>query len=213
MIYYVHEFLHSNVDIYPYIQSANLPVRCGMTCTGTVSTTMNFICCSVVSESGQEDVSGFNLSVEGSATAGSGTRTHILSVRPKTTFNSITNRIKLAMQSLEILAGLNPIYWELCLGQAISGTTTFNDVNATYSAFEYNTAGTISGSPSIVIASGYVGASAGSRTQESYRFPERFPISLDSAGVVRALGTLTLIATGIGGTSAMRAAFNWKEMR
>ena len=51
-IIYCHEFLHSNLVDYPYIQTANLPVRVGMTCTGTVSTTIRFICSAVVSEGG-----------------------------------------------------------------------------------------------------------------------------------------------------------------
>ena len=39
MIVYAHEFNHANLIAYPYIQTANLPVRCGMTSTATVSTT------------------------------------------------------------------------------------------------------------------------------------------------------------------------------
>lgn len=212
-VYYVHQFTHSNIQIYPYIQSANLPIRCGMTCTGTVSTTMNFICSSVLSESGQEDVNGINFSVEGTGTAGNGTRAHLLSLRPKTTFNGITNRVRIAFESVDVLAGANPIYWELCLGQAISGTTAFNDVNGTYSAFEFNTLGSISGSPTIVIASGYVGTGAASRQAVSKAINSKYPITLDVAGSVRSLGTLSMIATGITNTSASRVAFNWKEVR
>lgn len=87
-----HAFNNANVLAKPYIQTANLPISAGMTCTGTVSTTMEFTCCSVISEGGQEDVGGFPFSAEGTVTAGSGAPTHILSVRPKTTFNSIANR-------------------------------------------------------------------------------------------------------------------------
>lgn len=213
-IWFVHEFLNANVLATPYIQTANLPIRAGMTCTGTVSTTMRFICCSVSSSGGQEDPSGYAFTVVGSGTAGNGTRAHILSVRPKTTFNSIGNRIKFVLDSIDlIVTGNNSVLWELCLGQAISGTTTFNDVNATYSAFEYNTAGTISGSPTLVSISGFVASAAVIRNAVSYRLSNRYPITLDAAGAVRAMGTLSLIATGIGATSACQAAFNWREIR
>lgn len=213
-IIYVHQFLHSNRIANPYIQTANLPIRCGMTCTGTVSTTMNFICASVNSEGGQEDVAGNTFSIEGTVTAASGARTHILSVRPKTTFNSITNRAKFQLESIDILVtGINPVEWELCLGDVITGTTTFNDVNTTYSAFEYNTAGTTSGTPSIVIAQGYVAASASVKSVTSAKLSQKYPITLDAAGAVRSLGTLTLLVSGIGGTSATRASFNWREVR
>lgn len=209
-----HEFKNANVLVEPYIQTANLPISAGMTCTGTVSTSMRFTCCSVLSEGGQEDVGGFHFSQEGTATAGNGTRTHILSVRPKTTFNSIVNRSKFVFESIELLVtGNSPVKWELVLGQAISGTTTFNDVNATYSAFEYNTLGTISGSPSLVIDSGYVAASAQAKGSSASVTPMKYPITLDTAGAVRAMGTLSLLVTGIGATSACRASMNWKELR
>jgi len=212
----VHQFTDANVFSSPYFQTANLPIRVGMTCTGTVSATMNFTCCSVVSEGGlaPREAEGFTFAAEGTVTASSGARTHILSVRPKTTFNSIVNRSKFIPETLTMLVtGVNPVLWELCLGQAISGTTAFNDVNATYSGFEYNTAGTISGSPAIVIASGYVGASATANGAVQTELVSRFPITLDVAGAVRALGTLSVIVTGIGGTSATRSSLNWRELR
>ena len=49
-IVYCHEFDHANSASYPYIQNASLPIRVGMSCTGTVSTTMWFNCATVLSE-------------------------------------------------------------------------------------------------------------------------------------------------------------------
>jgi hypothetical protein len=211
---YCHEFLHANEADFPYLQTASLPIICGMTCTDTVSTTMYLICATVRSEGGSNTNNGFTFSSEGTVTAGSGARTHILSVRPKTTFNSIANREKFDVESIEILVTGNvPVLWELCLGQAISGTVTFNDVNTTYSAFEYNTAGTISGNPAIVIAAGYVAATAVVSVSVNREFNNRYPITLNVAGAVRSLGTLTLLVTGIGGTSATRATINHRELR
>ena len=217
VVYYVHQFIHSNIINGPYIQTANLPIRCGMTCTGTVSTTMNFICSSVISEGGIDELRGRSFGIEGTATAGSGTRTHILSVRPKTTFNTFTNRTKFELDNINILVtGTSPIFWEICLGQAISGTTTFNDVNTTYSSIEYNTVGLINGSPTLVISNGYCGAGTSmsvSVEKDITGTGTRFPLTLDYAGVVRIMGTLSLLVTGIGATSACRATFNWREIR
>ena len=214
VIIYCHEFLHANIVSTPYIYTANLPVRCGMTCTATVSTTMRFICCAVVSEGGMDETIGYEFAQEGTATAASGARTHVLSIRPKLLFNGLTNRTKMAFIEVNALVtGNNPIYWELVLGQAISGTTTFNDVNSTYSGMEYNTAGTISGSPAIVVDSGYVAASNQSKGAEGRVLTSRYPITLDAAGAVRALGTISIIATGIGASSAMRVAGKFKEIR
>jgi hypothetical protein len=214
LVVYTHEFVHANLVASPYVATANLPVRCGMTCSGTVSTTMNFICCSVISEGGQDDATGYAFSQQGTVTAESGTDTHILSVQPKTTFNSIANRSKFVLESVDItVTGSNPVLWKLVLGQAISGTTDFIDANATYSAIEYNILGTLSDSPAIVIAQGYVAASAQSKTASSTRVPFKYPITLNAAGAARVNGRLSVIVQGIGGTSATRCVLNWKEIR
>lgn len=41
----------------------------------------------------------------------------------------------------------------------------------------------------------------------------RYPITLDVAGAVRDLGTLTMLVTAYSGTSATRCVFNWREIR
>lgn len=214
VVVYAHEFLAANSAASPYIQSANLPIRAGMTCTGTVSATMNFICATVQSEGGSESPRGQTFTIEGATTAGNGSRTHILSVRPKTTFNSITNRIDFVLDKVDIVVtGNSPVLWELCIGQAITGTTTYSDVNGTYSAFAYNTAGTISGSPALVIDAGYCAATAVSSQAATFDALAGYPISLDAAGAVRALGTLSVIVTGIGAASACRVSLGWREVR
>ncbi len=213
-IYYVHQFLHSNLVLTPYIQSANLPIRCGMVATGSVSTTMNFLCSTVISEGGQDEVAGYSFVAEGTVTAASGSRTHVLSVRPKTTFNSITNRSRFILEQIDILVtGNNPILWELCLGQAITGTTTFNDANTTYSAAEFNTAGTISGSPTIVMENGYVASNNATKASTQIKINPKYPITLDAAGLSRLMGTVSVLVTGVGGTSAVRVSLGWREIR
>lgn len=214
IVHYVHEFNHANSVVQPYVQTANLPVRSGMTCTGTVSTTMHFTCSSVISEGGQGGaVEGFTFATEGSATAGSGARTHVLSIRPRTTFNSIANRAKFILEGVSVMVtGANPVLWELCLGQATT-TPSYANVNTTYSTMDADSTGTISGSPTIVIGSGYTAASGAVNGATIAAFTNRFPITLDAAGAVRALGTLSVIATGIGGASACRISLLWREIR
>ena len=112
-----------------------------------------------------------------------------------------------------LVTGASPVYWELCLGQAISGTTTYTDNNTTYSGVEYNTAGTLSGAAAIVIDSGWVAASATVKSSTKVDIETKYPITLDAAGVARSLGTLSVVVTGIGGSSACRVAVQWKELR
>lgn len=213
-VVYCHEFNHANVVSSPYVQTASLPIRAGMRCTGTVTASMNFVCCSVIVEGGQPDDEGCHFTTEGTVTAGSGARTHILSLRPKTTIGGLANRGRFILESVSLLVtGTNPVLWELAIGQGISGTTAFNDVNTTYSAMEYNTLGTISGSPTIVADSGYVSASNQVKVVVSPLMETHYPITLDAAGAVRSLGTISILVTGIGGSSTCRCSLGWVEVR
>lgn len=215
-VIYAHEFKHANLIAYPYIQTANLPVRCGMTCSGTVSTTMNFICSAVISEGGSEDINvyGYTFAQDSGSVSVTTGGTHIMSLRPRTTFNSITNRSRVAFIDVEIFnAGNQAVQWQLCLGQAISGTTTYNNVNTSYSSSEYNVAGTLSGSPSIIIDGGYIPASGSQKTMVNTAVISRYPITLDAAGAVRAIGTITLKAISLSGTQTCYAGLKFREIR
>jgi hypothetical protein len=215
-VIYAHEFKHANLIAYPYIQTANLPVRCGMTCSGTVSTTMNFICSAVISEGGSEDINvyGYTFAQDSGSVSVTTGGTHIMSLRPRTTFNSITNRSRVAFIDVEIFnAGNQAVQWQLCLGQAISGTTTYNNVNTSYSSSEYNVVGTLSGSPSIIIDGGYIPASGSQKTMVNTAVISRYPITLDAAGAVRAMGTLTLKAISLSGTQICYAGLKFREIR
>jgi hypothetical protein len=215
-IVYVHQFNCANVLAFPYAQSMNLPVQCGMTCSGTVTTTMRFVCASVISEGGDLDPAGVKVSQPSpTITAGSGTRTHIMSFRPKTTFNGIPNRTNFELANVDglVTTGSNPIYWELCIGQAITGTAAYQNVNTAYSAIEYTPTGTVTGPPALVLTSGYINAAAQARGQISKDLGVRQPLSLNASGQTRLLGTMSLVVTGIGGTSPVQFALNWKEIR
>lgn len=213
-IVYVHEFTHANKIAETYIQTANLPVRCGMTCSTVSSTTMRYICCSILSEGGETDLGGYNFTQEGAAVAASGVRTHILSLRPKLLFNGLSNRVKFIPEAVDVLVtGSNPVMWELCLGQAISGTTVFGDVNSSYSSIEYNILGTASGNPAIVIASGYCASTNQVKQSTGKSVANRYPLTLSALGSHRSLGTLSLLVTGLGGSSACRASVEWRELR
>lgn len=222
VIYYVHEFRNANNLSVPYMQTATLPIQMLVTATSTASTkTAFFKCAASQTEGGNLSEFGFMFSTpEQTISAASGSRTHLLSLRPKTTFNGITNRELFQLLGLNMLAtGVNPVYWELCIGATLTGTS-WADVNTTNSAFEYTTAGTFSNlTGGLVIMSGYIsGAGSGLNppTVTSININPleiKYPISLNRAGAVRTMGTLTLLVSGIGGASATRASFNFKEIR
>lgn len=212
-ISYAHEFRHANDgDQYPYFANANLPVRVGMSSSATVSDSLYFICSAVISEGGQEIVSGFPFSALATVTAANATDTHLLSLQPRTTFNSQINRTKFVLESIDItVTGASPVIWKLCVGQELTGASTSN-VNATYSAMQTVT-GTLSGSPAMVINQGVIPATAQVKSGLSKSTTVRVPITLDHEGAVRDLGRLTLLVQGIGGTSVTYGVLNWIEIR
>lgn len=213
-IVWCHQFAHANVDSFPYIQDANLPLRAGVEATAAtvVDSDMLFICYCVLSRGGEDDVLGYDFSAEGAVTAANGTQTHLISIRPKALFNGFTNRTKILAVHIDILVtGSSPVLWELCIGQALTAPT-YTDVNATYSTVEVETAGTLSGAPGIVLAKGYCSSSAQVKGAIESSLRGKYPLTLDLAGVARDMGTLTLLVTGLGGTSACRGGITWVEI-
>jgi len=196
---------------------ANLPIQALLTTTETASVTqMFFKCAAVASEGGFANDIGRTLSTpEGTVTAASGARTHILSLRPATTFNNFVNRTHCRLENLAVIAtGTNPILWELVMGATFSAAPTFAAVNSAYSACQYGTGGTFSAlTDGVVIDAGYVGATAQSKGAISQQVSRLFPISLNRSGAVRAMGTVSVLVTGIGGTSAARAVMSFSEVR
>lgn len=216
-IVYAHEFLHANIFTSPYIQYASLPVRCGMIATGAVTTTMEFVCSAVISEGGSDDDArfGYNFTVQSGliSVAVTPTVTHMLSIRPRLTFNTITNRVKTAITDIEIYnSGNQPIYWQLVIGQALTAPVYAN-VNTAYSSIEYVAGATLSGSPALVIDSGYAASSGSTKSQTSTAVTSRYPLTLDAAGAHRNNGTFTLIAYSLSGSQNCYAIIKYKEIR
>lgn len=215
-IIYAHEFRHANLIAYPYIQTANLPVRCGMTCSGTVTTTMNFICSAVISEGGAEDINTFGYTFDASNNVTSATTgSHLMTLRPKLTFNGITNRMKVAYIDVEIFntgSSNQHCYWELLVGQAITGGS-WADVNSTYSGIEVNKTATLSGSPAIVIDAGWASVGANTTAVINNAVISKYPITLDAAGANRVMGQITLKVTSFSGTPVVYGAIKYREIR
>lgn len=213
VIIYVHEFNHSNTVFFPYLQYATLPIRCGMTVqSGSVSTTMLFICSSVISEGGTLETEGVSNTFTSSITAASGADTHVLSVRPKTTFGGVTNRTNMLLYTVSgVVTGNFPVLYKLVVGQAITGAS-YADVG-TFSAFEGTAVGTVSGSPAHVVESDFIAATNTTKSSTQNKSMHRLPITLNAAGAIRANGTLTILAQGIGGVSTCNFSINWRELR
>lgn len=218
-IIYAHEFLNANASLeYPYIATANLPIRVGMSNLGlALAEDIYFICCSVASEGGTDDAqkTGYNFVYGDIATITSTVGfEYCMQLRPRTNFNGIVNRTKFILTELEIFnSGNRSAKWQLTIGDPPSGG--WNDVNTNYSAMEYATGGTYTIGTTIVIDEGYAAASGGSKSNNIVtELANRYPITLDAGGNQRDFGTLTLSAQLLSaGSSDLYFTMKWKEVR
>jgi hypothetical protein len=210
-IRYAHEFLHANLVDNVYMTSAQLPVRVEVVATDVPSAPNGFkaVCASVISEGGQDQHIGFPFSVANIAPIGvSGARTPVLTIRPKATFNSITNHVQVIQRGLALFnSGSAGALVEVIYNGTLTGAS-FNSVDAS-SVMEFDIAATaITGG--IVVLTFFVPATNQSKTSERAAITGRLPLSLDLAGANPT--PLTIALTNLGTVTA-NAAFNWQEYR
>lgn len=211
ILYVVHQFLNANSITSPYINSANLPCRAEITNTGVAgsTTTMKQVCIAVSSESGSSSPSAFSYTANNGVTSinsANGVRTPILSIRPKTTFNAIANRIEILLESFEIInSGGQNILWELVYNGTLTGTS-FTDVDTTNSCMQKDVTATAI-TNGTVVGSGYIGG--GGKISGTVPFSSQLPFTLDLAGAVADI--YTLCGTSFGANAATNCAITWQE--
>jgi len=220
VIVYAHEFLNANIISVPYMQTATLPIQMLISSTASASTKTSYFKCAAVNTEGGAETSNIELGYAFStqrvaSVAGNNVRAHAWSIRPKTTFNGITNREKFVFQQLDLInTGNSNVFWELVVGAAFSVAPSYSDVNANYSAFEFGTGGTFGNlTNGIALACGFAVSQGNARVQIAEVISNRYPITLNRAGAVRNMGTLTLLLTGITNTSNCQSSCVFKEIR
>lgn len=120
-----HTFAHANSVDKVYMKTANLPARYEIRNTGTAAagTTLQAICCSIISEGGFEEDRGIpfctsnemNLKVVGTSAV------PVLSIQPKTTFNSVTNRSQVLVKSVQGLSVGDNVYVKVVYDGTLTG--------------------------------------------------------------------------------------------
>jgi hypothetical protein len=233
ILYWAHYFLIANNQAVPTMQTYNLPVRMEGR-TGPSSTTFNvgrfdanngilfsttraitggtayFECCSV-QNNGPDELRGFPQSVSrGITTVAVTTRRPVMSIRPKTTFNSKTNRAHIEDIDVIINAGNGAVYWELVIDGTLTGAS-FASVSAN-SIAEFDTAATaITGGGTIL--SGFAaggGTAAKGTTSSNKEFRSPLVISLIDALAARQI-PVSLVCTSFSGAADVTTAMNWYE--
>ena len=230
----VHQILNANVLDVPYTQSFNLPVRFEMrntwaaeskarvgyfdsangifleTVRAVAGGTIQFVCCSVQSEWGEETRGFPQSATNGTTTIGATTRRPILSIRPKATFNSRTNRAHIETSDYILRTTTNDCLYEIVIGWTLTGAS-FASVGAD-SVVEFDTAATaITGGTSII--EGYSLAWTGSKSESTGGSIDiRNPITLSQIDALTANQiNVSIVCTSFTGTSNNSAIINWHE--
>lgn len=209
---YCHQVFNDNTIVSPYTNTANLPLRAEITNTGTAAstTTMKQICMTVLSEGGVEHPNSFRFVASNGATSISvSTRRPVLSIQPKTTFNSITNRVPLFLVTSGIAASSGSIYWEIVANGTLTGAS-FSSVDS-HSGTNFDVAATaISGG--IVLEAGFAsGGGDTSRGLVETSLLGLVPITLDFAGTTGDI--LSIVCTAFTGSVSTNAEMGWSETR
>jgi hypothetical protein len=237
LLYPAHKFLNANVLTVPYTQTFNLPVRYEVKTVGSTTEarvgyfehangiflktvravaggTIQFVCCSVQSEGGEE-LRGFpQARSNGTTTITVTTRRPILSLRPKATYNSLTNRAHIDLAEIALTAQTNASYWELVIGGTLTaggGAATWVD-NGTNSVAEYNiNADAITGG--VTIYAGFVLDGSGSTKGGAVgELDLRGPLTLSQINALTATQpSISLVCTSFGGNSVLSGMLHWHE--
>lgn len=202
LLYYCHENLVSNVGETVYMSTPNLPVRYDAFAIAGgpgVDASFDCICCAVFSEGGLDPRCNIvSAGMVAPRTAASGVRTPLIALRLKST------RIRAVVlpREIEILSGVNPIYWELILNPTLTAPS-FASVNDD-SACEIDVVGT-GGAGGFVIASGYIPSQVrgvSSQIETSLKMVSNIAGDSD---------VILLAARGFTGNSVCYGSITWKE--
>lgn len=234
IMYPAHQFLNANNLEVPYTQSFNLPVRLEIRNTGVTESkarvgyfdstngifletvravaggTINFVCCSVQSEGGAEQ-RGFPQSASNNGTSiVVTTRRPILSIRPKATFNSRTNRAHIEFADYLLRATTNDSYFEIVVGGTLTGASWTSVDDTSVAEFDVS-ATAISGGVSTI--KGFALSGQGSGAQEvGGEVDLRNPLVLKQIDALTATQIpVSIVCTSLSATSNVTAAINWHE--
>lgn len=154
-VFYCHQFNHANNITGVYMSTPNLPLRYQIENTGSgIASSIECICCAVLSEGGKEDVAT-NLYVSTGTSSITGTKNQnnaILGIRLKSAYVGCT----IDILDLSVLMSSSDIYeWKLILNPTVAGTFTYSDITNSALQRAIGDGSTNVASGGTVVAGGY----------------------------------------------------------
>ena len=158
-----HVFDHTNVLDVAYMQNPNLPVRCEIRNSLTVSSSMEQICSTVASEGGYSEAGkAYSVSNETFRTLSSGSTLPVLAIRLKNSVSGLPNRAFVRIQEAAVFTDQQTIRYTLTKlpsGSMLTTGSTWISVDSNTSVVEYNVSATGYTGGNIMLT-GFVGANS-----------------------------------------------------
>ncbi len=231
-----HLFRNVNNLAVPYMTTANLPVRYEITHTGgnarervgyfnadngiyfetTGGTgTLKQDCCSVMSEGGVENESGFPSSastgIVGRVTVGT-TEIPLLSIRLAATFNGIANQMKISKLFAAVTGQTKDIHFRVRHNATLTGAS-FAAVDAGESGMEFDLAATATSGGHVHDELTIVGTGGGGRgSGRPFGELEKVPMGFDLDGSSNP-DTITVTGEAAAASAIATASYMWVENR
>ena len=207
-----HEFLNANNLTTVHITTPMLPIRWEIEATGAPGGNIDMIatCAEIASEGGLDATQGVPFSQYNTSTVStSTTTTALVSIRPKLTFNSQTNRGMVVPESISVYTAGNGI-WSLLHDSTIGGSPTWNSADTnSICDFSLSSGSSVDGH---IIKSGMIASAAGNAADTAggeVNIP--LPLTLNQASTAPI--QLTLAFTAFTGSPAAAGSINWREIR
>jgi len=158
-----HVFDHTNSTNVAYMQNPNLPIRCELRNSVNLSSSMEQICSTVISEGGYAEAGrAFSVSNTNFISLPSGATVPVLAIRLKNSFGGLPNRSFVRLQNASVFTDQQTVRYQLSKlpsGSALlTGSSTWTSVDS-ISAVEYLVSGSgyVDGKP---LLTGFVGANS-----------------------------------------------------
>lgn len=198
----------------PYMRTGTLPVRYEIVNDGTGAASELVAMCSVVfSEGGFEKGRGIPFTANrGVDSASVAARRPVITIRPKATFNSLTNRGEITPIDIEIFTATEAVLVEVVHDGIVFATGGYTNVDPN-SITEFDISATVISGGHVVQSFPVSTAGVGANERGGAGSPilSRLPLTLDIDGNNPI--PLSIVCTPLSGTASVLPSINWDEVR
>ncbi len=215
MTIYAHYINNANAGTpAPYMRTGTLPIRYEIVNDGTGAASELVAMCSVVfSEGGFERERGIPFTANRGVTSASvAARRPVVTIRPKATFNGLTNRGEITPIDIEIFTATEAVLVEVVHDGIVFATGGYVSADPN-SITEFDISATVISGGHVVQSFPVSTAGVGANERGGGGSPilSRLPLTLDIDGNNPL--PLSIVCTPLSGTAAVLPSINWDEVR